>query len=278
MSQNDNNSFQHFPSTAGDKFSPTTAATNKSTDIHYCSNTKKHAKLADIAGETLKSNRCDAMANKSSDQKEIDGKTISTNNHNHNHNHNNSKNDNSPNGRKFVMNERRPRQAYNTKQLERLESEFQNDKYLTVSKRIELSCALSLSEVQIKTWFQNRRTKWKKQLMEWRRSSGGGSRNNNIVRNGTQPMDSSGAISLAASDESNITISLQNNSNNNDDHDEDDQIKSFETYSDQGGSQSQHSSSQQEFSIEMDNIDDNDDDDDNDRDLDDLDDLDHSNK
>lgn len=76
--------------------------------------------------------------------------------------------------RKFVSNERRPRQAYNTKQLERLESEFQvsytkhkkltnlinwlqNDKYLTVSKRIELSCALNLSEVQIKTWFQNRR-------------------------------------------------------------------------------------------------------------------------
>ena len=41
---------------------------------------------------------------------------------------------------------------------------FQVDKYLSVSKRMELSKALNLTEVQIKTWFQNRRTKWKKQL------------------------------------------------------------------------------------------------------------------
>ncbi|XP_047476405.1 homeobox protein ceh-19-like [Penaeus chinensis] len=60
--------------------------------------------------------------------------------------------------------DRKPRQAYSAKQLERLEAEFKVDKYLSVSKRLELSQALNLTETQIKTWFQNRRTKWKKQM------------------------------------------------------------------------------------------------------------------
>lgn len=60
--------------------------------------------------------------------------------------------------------DRKPRQAYSARQLERLETEFKQDKYLSVSKRMELSKTLNLTEVQIKTWFQNRRTKWKKQL------------------------------------------------------------------------------------------------------------------
>ncbi|XP_014296524.1 homeobox protein engrailed-1-B isoform X2 [Microplitis demolitor] len=71
-----------------------------------------------------------------------------------------------PNGRRSRKPgiDRKPRQAYSAKQLERLEAEFKVDKYLSVSKRMELSKTLSLTEVQIKTWFQNRRTKWKKQL------------------------------------------------------------------------------------------------------------------
>ncbi|KAL3201941.1 hypothetical protein MRX96_012211 [Rhipicephalus microplus] len=40
--------------------------------------------------------------------------------------------------------ERKPRQAYSAKQLERLEAEFKVDKYLSVSKRMELSATLNL--------------------------------------------------------------------------------------------------------------------------------------
>ena len=128
----------------------------------------------------------------------------------------------SSSSRKLISNERRPRQAYNTKQLERLESEFQNDKYLTVSKRIELSCALNLSEVQIKTWFQNRRTKWKKQLMEWRRNSSE-SRKNSTPGTGSSQMDTSSAISVT-SDESDATCNTMTASNHH--------HKSFEAFPD----------------------------------------------
>lgn len=60
--------------------------------------------------------------------------------------------------------DRKPRQAYSIEQLKCLEAEFKKDKYLVVAKRAELSQKLLLTETQIKTWFQNRRTKWKKQL------------------------------------------------------------------------------------------------------------------
>ncbi|KAL7740200.1 hypothetical protein ACLKA6_003905 [Drosophila palustris] len=49
--------------------------------------------------------------------------------------------------------DRKPRQTYSAKQLDRLENEFKLDKYLSVSKRMELSKTLSLTEVQIKTCF-----------------------------------------------------------------------------------------------------------------------------
>ncbi|KAI1716598.1 homeobox domain-containing protein [Ditylenchus destructor] len=65
--------------------------------------------------------------------------------------------------RKVVL-DRKPRQAYSTYQLDLLENEFKADKYLSVSKRVQLSKQLGLTETQIKTWFQNRRTKWKKQM------------------------------------------------------------------------------------------------------------------
>ena len=59
---------------------------------------------------------------------------------------------------------KRPRTAFTNEQIKVLESEFQKSKYLSVVRRMELSKSLSLTETQIKIWFQNRRTKWKRKL------------------------------------------------------------------------------------------------------------------
>uniref|UniRef100_A0A914H631 Homeobox domain-containing protein n=1 Tax=Globodera rostochiensis TaxID=31243 RepID=A0A914H631_GLORO len=62
--------------------------------------------------------------------------------------------------------DRKPRQAYTAPQLNILEEAFRADKYLSVQKRVQLANELALTETQVKTWFQNRRTKWKKHLTD----------------------------------------------------------------------------------------------------------------
>ncbi|KAL1500995.1 hypothetical protein ABEB36_006402 [Hypothenemus hampei] len=57
---------------------------------------------------------------------------------------------------------KRPRTAFTAAQIKSLEAEFEKNKYLSVAKRCQLSKSLKLTETQIKIWFQNRRTKWKR--------------------------------------------------------------------------------------------------------------------
>ncbi|TKR72735.1 hypothetical protein L596_020141 [Steinernema carpocapsae] len=58
---------------------------------------------------------------------------------------------------------RKARTIFTDKQLQELENTFEKQKYLSVQDRMELAKRLGLSDTQVKTWYQNRRTKWKRQ-------------------------------------------------------------------------------------------------------------------
>ncbi|XP_016091602.1 ventral anterior homeobox 2 [Sinocyclocheilus grahami] len=57
---------------------------------------------------------------------------------------------------------KRTRTSFSAEQLYRLELEFQRCQYVVGRERTELARQLNLSETQVKVWFQNRRTKQKK--------------------------------------------------------------------------------------------------------------------
>ncbi|XP_030759522.1 segmentation polarity homeobox protein engrailed-like [Sitophilus oryzae] len=58
--------------------------------------------------------------------------------------------------------DKRPRTAFSSAQLARLKQEFNENRYLTETRRQKLSSELGLNEAQIKIWFQNKRAKIKK--------------------------------------------------------------------------------------------------------------------
>ena len=63
-------------------------------------------------------------------------------------------------GGSLLMKTKKPRKArtaFTDHQLSCLEKSFERQKYLSVQDRMELAAKLSLTDTQVKTWYQNRR-------------------------------------------------------------------------------------------------------------------------
>uniref|UniRef100_T1INX4 Homeobox domain-containing protein n=1 Tax=Strigamia maritima TaxID=126957 RepID=T1INX4_STRMM len=58
---------------------------------------------------------------------------------------------------------KKARTTFTGRQIFELEKQFEIKKYLSSSERAEMAKLLNVTETQVKIWFQNRRTKWKKQ-------------------------------------------------------------------------------------------------------------------
>uniref|UniRef100_A0A5S6QHR8 Homeobox domain-containing protein n=1 Tax=Trichuris muris TaxID=70415 RepID=A0A5S6QHR8_TRIMR len=61
---------------------------------------------------------------------------------------------------------KKPRTSFTKTQVTELERKFLDQKYLASAERASLAQALKMSDAQVKTWFQNRRTKWRRQTAE----------------------------------------------------------------------------------------------------------------
>ena len=64
------------------------------------------------------------------------------------------------------MRKKKQRPLFSPHQIQTMEKEFAKQRYVTEDKRAELALEVNLTETQVKTWFQNRRTKWKKETKD----------------------------------------------------------------------------------------------------------------
>ncbi|KAM7408206.1 hypothetical protein PAMA_002075 [Pampus argenteus] len=64
--------------------------------------------------------------------------------------------------------QRRMRTKFTSEQISKLENTFIKHKYLGSTQRRKLAEKLNLSETQVKTWFQNRRMKMKREVQDMR--------------------------------------------------------------------------------------------------------------
>ncbi|OWK62368.1 T-cell leukemia homeobox protein 1 [Lonchura striata] len=61
---------------------------------------------------------------------------------------------------------KKPRTSFTRLQICELEKRFHRQKYLASAERAALAKALKMTDAQVKTWFQNRRTKWRQRVVQ----------------------------------------------------------------------------------------------------------------
>ncbi|XP_018593075.1 homeobox protein BarH-like 1 [Scleropages formosus] len=86
--------------------------------------------------------------------------------HHHHHQHHRAKLEAGADGENKLKKGRRSRTVFTELQLVGLEKRFEKQKYLSTPDRIDLAESLGLSQLQVKTWYQNRRMKWKKIVLQ----------------------------------------------------------------------------------------------------------------
>lgn len=94
---------------------------------------------------------------------------------------------------------KKSRTSFTKAQIQKLEVKFSEQKYLTKLDRIQLARELGLTEKHVKTWFQNRRTKWKKDCsdVDWskHKEMAATLMYNQYLENKSQRTDQEGSIS-----------------------------------------------------------------------------------